>query len=71
MQSLSTVAHHKPGLLAGQLPPLLPRLYQQTVRQRLSRHCPAISVPQSLHDPSVTPFSATVCLQFYACQTAR
>lgn len=30
VQSLSTVAHHKPRLLAGQLPPLLPKLYAQT-----------------------------------------
>lgn len=28
--SLSTLAHHKPRLLAGQLPPLLPKLYAQT-----------------------------------------
>lgn len=31
VQSLSTVAHHKPRLLAGRLPPLLPKLYAQTV----------------------------------------
>ncbi len=31
VQSLSTVAHHKPRLLAGRLAPLLPKLYAQTV----------------------------------------
>lgn len=31
VHSLSTLAHHKPRLLAGQLPPLLPKLYTQTV----------------------------------------